>query len=226
MPKARSWSIATFVARCRSSTAPVEMSPMMTRSATRPPRRRHSCEKRKSFVCGSIASSCTCCVYPPARPRGMMLILMTSFCSGLPHAIMAWPHSWYAVRLRLWSDMRWRCFLPMSTSSMASLSDLRSTYLAPATAHVSAASLTIVATCAGDTPGVRSARSLAMSLFDTPSMTTGAASSAFLSAAAASSSSFFTRAAYCSSVSSSFLRSFRRAIFGRHSGSPVTTFLR
>lgn len=157
MPYLSNFSIASRVARCRSSIAPVEMSYSKIRYATRPPINTHNWENKNSSVWGYMASSCTCCVYPPALPRGMMEILMTSFCSGWSHAMIQCPHSWYAVRRSDLSLIRWRCFLPINTSSMLFWIISNDTTYSPTVAAFNAASLTMVATCAGLTPGVRSA---------------------------------------------------------------------
>ena len=145
---------AILVLRSRSFMAPVEMWPVKSSSAARPPMSEHISSSNCSLVV-SWRSSGMYHAAPKARPRGTMLTLTSGFACWQNHDMVAWPASWRAME-RFSSAVITFVFFsrpPMMRSTASRKSCLPTTLLSWRAA-MRAASLQTLAMSAPENPGV------------------------------------------------------------------------
>ena len=149
---------ALFVARSRSFMAPVDMCPVQSSSAARPP----SSEHISSSICSFVEigrSSGRYQAAPSARPRGTMLTLTSGLACSQNHDTVAWPASWRAM-VRFSSKVMIFVFFsrPPIMRSTASRKSCLPTDFSLRRAAMRAASLHTLAMSAPEKPGVCLAR--------------------------------------------------------------------
>ena len=146
---------AISVAWRMSCAAPVEMSPVKSFSAMRPPQQMTIWSRNQLRVWLSTSSFGSAIVAPRARPRGMIVTLWSGSAFGERTCRRAWPASCQAVVSRSFAekpaDLRSR---PHSTLSRASSRVCMSTPSSFFRTAISAASLRRFARSAPEKPGV------------------------------------------------------------------------
>ena len=161
MPAYAIMPYALFVARSRSFMAPVEMWPVNSSSAARPPMSEHISSSISSLVVICLSSG-RYHAAPKALPLGTMDTLTSGLACSQNHEMVAWPASWIAMVRFSWAVITFVFFSkPPMMRSTASRKSWRHTVLALRRAAIRAASLHTFAMSAPENPGVwRASRSI------------------------------------------------------------------
>ena len=149
---------AILVVRSRSFMAPVDMSPINSSSAARPPSSEHISSSMARLVC-MTRSSGRYQAAPRARPRGTMVTLTRGLANSVNHEMVACPASWMAIDFFSASVITFVFFSsPPMMRSTASRKSCLPTFSLLWRAAMSAASLQTLAMSAPENPGVWRAR--------------------------------------------------------------------